>query len=449
MLKDIPGADLDSLEVHLDGKLLLVRAVVGSRTNIEPPVVARLQQRLDKAIKEGLPDVTVQLVIRTVNSIYASATGYLFEPRRAGLTDEDRRAQALEVILRELIARFPAVELVDFNLSPRDGLETIPKKVGLTVTVSTPYEFSPRLVKDLEQKLNEELLKDPRFTGLSYSLLVRSIIIKSSTSTDTVAVAAPEIRTAEEKLDEARMNKLRELLTSALEMNPGVKIEELYLRRTDPNDHTSSSTIVQDPTPSPSPTPAIDAPTIPRDSYSARIVIRSPQLVSASMLLEARSIVEELYLNETGFKLELDLDTSTVVGSDLYLDSTETTVPDSGEKGLDELQVSLSEALHLLVSRVNGARMDGPVTIQKLSREGGYHVFAVVTSPKPLENKTVLDWQRALLKAHPQIKSLGFQLENRLGRTIKLTPILQASEPHRTNGTREGRRRQKGEAAEL
>lgn len=472
MLKDIPGADLDSLEVNLNKNLLTVRAVVGSRTDIEPPVVARFQRRLDKAIKEGLPDVTVQLVVRTVNSTYASATGYLFEPRRAGLNDDDRRAQALDVILRDLIARFPGVDLVSFNLAPHDGPDTGQKRVGLTITVSTPYDFGPRFVRDLEKELNGELLKDPLFTGRSYSLLVRSVIIKNATSSDAVAVQAPEMRTEGEKDEAVRTDKLRALLTSALEINPGVKIEEIHIRRTDPKERPTTDpapgatpgpetatpaptptsslgeatatpspsetpTVGRQPTPVPSatatPEPAEQAPTGPVDNYSAKIILRSPQLVSASMLLEARSTVEKLYQNETGFRLELDLDTSSIVGSDLYLDSTETAVVEDKETGekldLDDLQASLSEALGAQVNKVAGARMDGPVSVQQRGSEADYHVFAVVTSPKPLENKTILAWQKVLLKKHPQIKSLDLQLENRQGRTIKLTPIRQAPAP--------------------
>jgi hypothetical protein len=327
------------------------------------------------------------------------------------------------------------------------------------------------LVKDLEQELDQELLKDPLFTGRSYSLLVRSVIIKNSTSSDAVAVSAPEMRTEAEKDEAARTDKLRALLTSALEINPGVKIEEIHLRRTDPKGSKSgesrpgpqttptpvaeqetstptpspiqvtatpspsaTTTAGQEPTPAPSATPTIVAETIaPRDSYSAKIVLRSPQLVSATMLLEARATVEKLYLNETGYKLELDLDTSTVVGSDLFLDSTETVVMEDKETGgkldLDELQASLSEALDAQVNKVAGARLDGPVNIQQRGHEADYHVFAVVTSPKPLENKTILVWQKTLLKKHPQIKSLDLQLENRQGRTIKLTPIRQAPAP--------------------
>ena len=365
---------------------------------------------------------------------------------------------------------------MSFNLAPQDGPETGRKKIGLTVTLSTPYDFGPRLVKDLEQDLNEELLKDPLFTGRSYSLLVRSVIMKNSTSSDAVAVSAPEMRTESEKEEAARTDKLRALLTSALEINPGVKIEEIHIRRTDlkgrkkpdpmssatPGPLTatptpaidqetatptpppiqgratpspsSTATPGQEPNPVPSATPeTVEASTGPVDKYSAKIVLRSPQLVSASMLLEARATVEKLYRNETGFKLELDLDTSTVVGSDLYLDSTETAVLEDKQTGgkldLDELQASLSEALSAQVSKVAGAGMDGPVSVQQRGSEDDYHVFAVVTSPKPLENKTILAWQKTLLKKHPQIKSLDLQLENRQGRTIKLTPIRQAPTP--------------------
>ena len=62
MLKEIPGADLDSLEAHLHKGTLSVNAVVGSRTNIMPETVARFEQRLKEKMGPNLPHVDIDLM---------------------------------------------------------------------------------------------------------------------------------------------------------------------------------------------------------------------------------------------------------------------------------------------------------------------------------------------------------------------------------------------------
>jgi uncharacterized hydrophobic protein (TIGR00271 family) len=440
-LRDIPGADLDSIEVSLKKDVLVVRAVVGSRVDIEPPVVKRFQERIHEAIVKGLPGVKVKLVIRTVNSTYASATGYLFEPRRAGLSDDERRAQTLDVILRELLLKFPGVDLLSYSLAAPDA-KGVPKgSVGLTLTLSTPYDFGPRFVRELEESLNAELKTDPLFSGIQYRLLVRSAIIKNATSEDAVAVEAPEMRSTEEKSDAQRSDKLRALLTSALEINGDVKVLELHLRRTQPLPRPETE-VTSEPTPTASPddqpSPAV-TPVEEIDSYSATVKLRSSKLVGAKLLLEARKRVEEIYQRETGFMLELDLDTSTIVGTDLYLDWREDVQEETDQPkmlGNDELQAEISESLNKYVRNVAGASLEGSVGLQKFGQNADYRVYAVVTSPKPLETATVSKWQKSLLESHKQVKSLDLQIENRLGQTIKLTPIRRDPEPQASPASR-------------
>jgi uncharacterized hydrophobic protein (TIGR00271 family) len=434
MLRDIPGADLDSIDASLSKDVLTVRAVVGSRTDIEPPIVSRFQSRLDKAIKKGLPRVKVKLVIRTVNSTYASATGFLFEPRRAGLSEDERRTQTLDVVLRELLQEFPGVDLLSYDPGNK-GADTPSGAVRLTMTLNTPYDFGPRFVKDLQDNLNAALKDDPLFTGRTYSLLVRSVIIKNATSTDAVAVDAPEMRTSDERTEAKHSEKLRALLTSALEINGDVKVLELHIRHTQPTakpevEPTPSQTPgATGPTPSPTPV-SLPAPEV--DSYSARVKLRSSKLVGTNMLLSARKKVETIYQKETGNQLELDLDTSTIVGTDLFLDwrEQEEELPDKPKKlDADDLQAELSESLNKAVKNVVGARLDGSVGLQKFGQNADYRIFAVVTSPKPLETAVVAKWQKDLLDGHPQIKSLDLKIENRLGQTIVLTPIRRDPEP--------------------
>lgn len=431
MLRDIPGASLDTLEAHLNRGQLTVNAVVGSRTDIEPGTVSRFENKLKKEIKKGLPDMEVILIVRTVNSTFASSSGYLFEPRKTGLDDDERRVQSLDLILRDLLARFPGVDLLSFQPAPSERRKPSNLDTPLTLTLSSPYDFNPRLVKDLEGKLNRELRQESLFSGYSYKLLVKSVIIRNSTSVDAVAVEAPEMKTEEEKAVTKREERLRTLLTSALELNGGVTVTELHLRRTTPLSQQESE---ETGSPSPTPTPLQEDPDVVHlvDAYLATVILRSPKLVSSAFLKESRDTVESLYAKETGFRLELNLDTSTTIGNDLFLDQTEpedrhpTDEPSevTTELTLEErLNQELSATLTALVAKVSGASLDGVTDLQKTGEGEDYRLFAVVTSPKTIENKKIIAWQKSLLKAHPELESLELQVENRLGRTVRLTPI--------------------------
>ena len=420
MLKDIPGANLDSLEVQLNRDVLTVTAVVGSRTDVEPPVVKRFQDRLNKALRKGLPNIQAQLVVRTVNSTYASSNGYLFEPTRSGLDDDERRSQALDVALRDLLEAYPGVDLVDFFQSSVSN-RVNHQNTSLTITLNSPYDFGPRFVRELEESLNKEISKDPSlFAGYTYKLLVKTILVKTASANDAVAMEAPEMRTPEEVESAQRQERLRQLLTSSLELNGHLKVLELHVRRVEPAELKSSS-----PVPTPTPVTGTQQET---DHYAVRLTIRSPQLIGPELLAAARDQAETVYTNETGHEVEVNIDSTISVGSDLYLDQESPIAQTAGESEDDKeerLNQLLNDHLSKYVARYPRAELNGTTDLQKLNDDGSYLIYAVVTSEKPIPNKTLIQWQKALVKVSPAVKSLELNVENRLGRSIRLTPVRQ------------------------
>ena len=385
MLKDIPGANLDSLEVQLNRDVLTVTAVVGSRTDVEPPVVKRFQDRLNKALRKGLPKVQAKLVVRTVNSTYASSNGYLFEPTRSGLDDDERRSQAIDVALRDLLEHYPGVDLVDFFQSSVSN-RVNHQDTSLTVTLNSPYDFGPRFVRELEESLNKELSKEPSlFAGYTYKLLVKTILVKTASANDAVALNAPEMRTAQEMEAAKRQERLRQLLASSLELNGHLKVLELHVRRVEPSEVVGAS-------PVPSPTP-LSGEQQQRDYYSVRLSIRSPQLIGPELLAVARDQAESVYTNETGREVEVNIDSTVSVGSDLYLDQespTQKTDGESEEDRIERLNQQLNDQLSRFVSKYPRAELNGTTDLQKRGGDGNYLFYAVITSEKPIPNKTLI-----------------------------------------------------------
>ena len=418
LLTQIPGANLDTIEAHLKNGQLVVTAVVGSRVNIVPAMVERFETQLNRALGERLSGVDVRLVVRTVNSTYASSTGYLFEPTKVGLDDEERRMQSLEVTLRESLSGFPGVDFVDFHLASDEGLNS-----PLVLTLSSPYDFDPRMVRDLERKLNDDLFKDSLFSGYTYKLLVRTIIIRNATSEDAIAVQPPEMRTSEEREVAERELVLRQELTLALEASGDLTVLELHLRHSEPRPTIDASELDF---------PVQEVPDKNFDAYTVRLEMRSPKLVGAKILSLARKEAEEAYAKETGRLLELSLDSTTTVGNYLFLDQASIEEQEAETTLEERLNQELNQTLASYVTAIPGATLTGITGLQRLGESEDYRLYAVVTSPKPLEKKIVLGWQKQLLKLKPDFKSLELQVENRLGRTVKLKPSLRKPAPNPT-----------------
>lgn len=451
LLHDIPGADLDSLEAQLKGTTFTVRAVVGSRTDIRPEIVDKFQQELEKEMVERMPEVETKLIIRTVSSTYAAATGYLFEPRTNKPDPEQLRHQALEVALRQSANRFPGVEMDSFRLlstEAKPNTERPGKVVPLELTLISPYDFTPRLVGEFERHLNDGLVKEELFRGWSYHLKVRSLIIKNTTKEDSLAIAAPEMRSQQERDEAARLEALRGILLSTLEASGDLKVRELHVRRAPPivtpaaesepePEPTASPSATPTPLPEPTPVATESSPLI-SDFYAAEVEIRSSSLIEVKKLREVRTAVEVAYHKETGYDLSLQLGVVTTLGSELHLAAQDEEPPpeptitvseaelEAAER--EKLRTALTEILQSKVSSVKGASLDGSPNLVRLGEGRDYRLFAVVSSPKMLTKKQLEQWQSALFESQPEFTSLELQLENRLGQTLHLEPSRKNSE---------------------
>ena len=436
-LSEISGADLDSIEAHLSEDVLTVSAVVGSRTPIEPEMVARFEKVMAEKISEEVPGVATKLVIRTVSSTYASPKGYLFEPRKREPEPSEIRVRELEQGLRKQVARYPGVEMVNFQLQSansekKDGVTTTP----VSLTVRSPYDLPPRLVAEIEDQVNAHLSQDPVFKGFRYSLTISALSVKKADRVKSVTIESPEMRTSEERAEAERVKIIRETLTEALQEGRQLQIKELRIRRIFPDikeaakvaDSNASPTPTPTPTSSPTPTstPVSSESGEPApvevfgDHFAVHLELRSSKLPNVKSLRDARTRVETIYTDRTSRKLKLEVEAVATLETELVLDTQE--VEDQEAEAEKALAVQLNQYLELLVASVPGATLDGSPQLQKKTPEGDYLLAATVTSPKLLENKQVIRWQKALVKKVDGMRSLELRIENHLGKVVKLTP---------------------------
>lgn len=452
LLHEIPGADLDTIEAQLKGNKFKIRAVVGSRSDIRPEIVARFQEELERELSTRMPEVETQLTIRTVSSTYAAATGYLFEPRTNKPDPEQLRHQALEVELRQTVARFPGVSMENFRLTTADPAAPGKRVIPIELTLISPYDFNPRLVGQLETQLNESIQTQEIFRGWSYRLMVRNLIIKNTTKDTSLAIAAPETRSKEEKEEAERLATLKTILKSTLEASGELKVKQLYLRpatlssaekspaaEATPSPAASttpsaSASPTEDPTPAPTPTPL--EPTMEpmvSDSYVAQVELRSSKLIEVQSLREARREVEAAYREKTGFDLTLDLEVVLALGSELHLapedeepevaEPVEVPETASEEAELKEkLLHDLTIALQSEIDKLPGVSLAGIPILTQVGEGQDYRLVGVVTSPKALKKEQLLKWQKSLFESQPELNSLELRLENRLGQTLHLDP---------------------------
>jgi uncharacterized hydrophobic protein (TIGR00271 family) len=301
VLRDIPGAELDSLEVQLQGQTHFVQAVVGSRTEITPEMVSRMEADLAAALKGRFRAPDVQLVVRTVSSTYASSSGFLFEPQGVPPSPEQVRSQMLERHLRGILAQFPGVELSGFRPLPSEfgstdaqGIGDIEKPWPVEVTLRSPYDFQPRLVSELESRLNEALGANEAFEGRPVRLLVRTVAVASSTASSTVAISAPG---KEEVVENAELNRL---LATALS-EAGQQVVRLSSRPLDP--------------------PELPLEASPR--YLAQARIRGPKLLEEQQARRLRDQVRQSYQEQTGQPIELELELESELARQISIGSSQ------------------------------------------------------------------------------------------------------------------------------
>lgn len=378
-LLQIPGADLDDLRAELVGDELNVKAVVGSRTELTPKQVSEMQSKVQLALKERLPGLRVNLVARTVSSTYASASGFLYEPQNAPPSPEQVRSQLIEQSLRNLVEKYPGVELSGFQPIVT---ESAPDQWPIEVTLRSPFVFTPRLVEELQQSLNESLKQSQAFDNKTVAILVRTVSVSAATASDTVAIEAPKTD-SEEKLQ-----LLDRLISSAVSNHVSQKLVQLSTRQVD-GDTT------EDP---------------PR--YTAKLQFEGQSMVEQSELLQVRDEVVASFRQQKDQSIALELDVDSRLIKSLRI---------TGESQVASKESAILSDL-LAIARRAKVEIDESSLTAALLSPGVMRVEGTLYSEKFLPNSQILSWQKQLKEAHPELTSLELRFDNRLGRRLRLTP---------------------------
>jgi uncharacterized hydrophobic protein (TIGR00271 family) len=383
-LRDIPGADLDDLVAQIRDDTVQVRAVVGSRTEIIPEQVASMQNRVSEALSSRFPNLEVRLVVRTVSSTFASATGFLFEPQDVPPSPEQIRSQLLEQNLRALLTKYPGVELSGFRpirveeLGDSEPAEEVTGKVWpLEVTLRSPYDFHPRLVTELENRLSGALVASEAFDGAPVRLLVRTVPVATANAGGMVTIAPPGSETVVEN------RLLNQLLTTALEplQQQAVLVTSRPLEPTSPD----------------------------QEHYLARLRLRGPALLDEANAQRLRQQVEQAYEVQTGRQLALQLEIDSELARQLSVTAEPTaTPPTTVETWLPRLVP--------LAARIGGRVEASSLKVE--TRPTAVSLEAVVLTPKPLTHSQVVAWQRELKSTQPQLKTLRLRVDNRQGQIL-------------------------------
>lgn len=308
-LSDIPGADLDTLDVVLRGQDLTVNAVVGSRQTISPGTVSLLEEDLRGALARALPGVQGRLIVRTVSSVYASPSGYLFEPKNHDLSPEQERARRFGEAIAEALQAYPEVENEGFRLVSGQGAQAW----NVELTLRAPFEFTPTLVADLQNRIAQALESG------EVKLLVRSVMVKVATAETQVAVLSRDNSETENPL-------LRQLTREVLE-SAGAEITSLSIRPRPPEPGQESLTLAEPslatstpdaetgaPTPatpgvaSPTPgQPESASPAPPPLAYDVSVEARAAAFLEEPRLSAIRERIRELYRQREGQEIALRL----------------------------------------------------------------------------------------------------------------------------------------------
>lgn len=299
-LADIPGADLDSLDVVLRGQDLTVNAVVGSRQTISPATVKLLEEALRGAVTSALPGVRGRLVVRTVTSVYASPSGYLFEPEDHHPTPEQQRARRVSEAIAEALQAYPEVENEGFRMVSGQGAQAW----NVELTLRAPFDFTPALVADLQSRVNAALKSD------EVTLLVRSVVVKVATAETQVAVLSHDN-------DETENPLLRQLAREALE-SAGAEITSLSIRpaRPEPDPQPTSPPPPDLGTASPTLTPPTASPL----AYDVSVEARTASFLDEASLNAISQRIRELYRQRAGQEISLRMAVRLTLGQTTVLD---------------------------------------------------------------------------------------------------------------------------------
>lgn len=272
-LLEIPGATLDGLEIIQEDQRVRIQATIGSRQDITPNTVARLQSRLRETLASTLQGNQPDLTVRTVNSVFANAQGYLFEPEGNPMSPEQQRLQEIESALRKVLERYPMVELAGYQPVVGEG----PAAWNLELTVRSPFEFTPPLVGELEDSLNA-LIPPP-----ALQLMVRTILVRTATGRERINAVPLEP-------EERSYPEFRRLLSETFERSGTYEVTQLWIR----SDGSGSNPIL--------------------DSYRVDLEIRGTRFLHSEQLATLAAEAEKAASRSQGRPVLFDLRVTTVLG---------------------------------------------------------------------------------------------------------------------------------------
>lgn len=392
-LGQIPGANLDDLNVDLRRSTLRVNAVVGSRNEIGPELVAEMQQRIQDELPPRLSDVKAELIVRTVNSTYASAEGLLFEPPKStGPNPEQLRLQALESTLKAALASHPPAELESFREVPRGEGES-----DLLLTVVNAYPMRPRLVSQLEEQLAELIRVEPSLNGQTFHLTVRTLVVQSATSKRDVEFTRPDTTTDEERKRIEFERGVRAALDTLVAAESGARLLEAHVGF-------------------PSGEPAEGVPA----EYKVRATVQGPRLLEPSTVSDwEKALTQALSSGEASRSFNLEIES--VVGATIQRGAAD-------QEAIKEAQLErVSSNLRTQVAAVKNAFISEAPT-SSVESVGDLVIVRVrvgVVTPTPLKLQLVKRWEKSLAlqeKAlNPKVR-LQLAVENQLGSLLNEQP---------------------------
>ena len=298
-LLSIPGAELDSVKAELHGQRLEVIAVVGSRSEITPELVAEMETLIRGALDAKPAQSDIRLIVRTVSSTWASSSGLLFEPLGVPPSPEQVQAQQLETALRGVLSGYPGVELGDYRLLPGPVKEpsegAAAGALRLELTLRSPYVFTPRMVVELQKRLDESLSNLSQVPWKETELLVRTVKVLSATADDLVTIDAPGSTLTQEQKD------LKSLLADSAAQFQEQELVQVSIR----------------------PLSDLEVPLPePGDSalrYSASIQLRGGQLLTLARVESWQDSLVRDFQTQYGKTLLLDLEVQSELGKRLHV----------------------------------------------------------------------------------------------------------------------------------
>lgn len=376
-LRLIPGANLDSLQAEIDSEqgTVSIVAIVGSRQEIAPATVRRMEAGLSGRLLEEGEQLTPRIVVRTVQSVYASSQGLLYEPPQKPADPQQVHLQRLEAALREGLRAYPGTELESFR-----QLAAEPVQTEVLVTVVSPYSMEPRLVAQLERRVNE-LISAREAGGEPIRLTVRSLYVRSATAQRDVEYAAPEPRTTDEIARERRESQILDQLRALVEHTGQARLLETQLREE-----------------------AAAGASEPR-RYTIRAVIETPMLYSYSQVVDWEGALSR----SLGGPVALTVENR--VGKTLES-------ADPGELLQARRTERIRAKLAALASTIPGAAL---VDVTVLPLRGTLLAVEVtVLSPKLLDASVLRSWEESLARVNTlagEHYRIRLVLRNQLGTT--------------------------------